>query len=167
MSKFSNSISNQGEYDKEVQEAIKGFTKLSVDPKLEENIYKKISLNQKNNPKLDLENCHTDFIEYKVSIPPNNEFIENQNLVTSYLPGTNCILKINYSNKKVAISFSSTNKDANLYAYIIFRVHKYGLEFIHLKEKDYSLIDINKFLYLCDEDNKIKFKFYLTKNIYK
>ena len=164
--KFGNSLSNQSETYKGIQEAYKDIKKLNVEPQLEKKIMENISLNQKNNPKLYLENYQSDFIEYTIPIPPDHHFLENQKLLNCNIPGSNLYLNIKYENNKVAISFSSTIKNTHLYAYIVFRVNKHGLEFIHLKENDFVLLDINKFLYLCDEENKIHFKFCLTKNIY-
>ena len=167
MNKFANNISKPGSFYKGTKEIITDFQKLNVDPQLEKTIINKTSLNQKNNPKLDLENYQSEFIEYKVPIPPNQNFSYNQELVNCKIPGTNINLKINYSQNKAVISYTTIMKDVMFYAYIIFKVNKYGLEFIHLNDKDYVLIDIKKFLYLCDEDNKITFKFCFTKNSYK
>ena len=123
------------------------------------------------------------------------QFNENQLLVIHKTTLSNyyCELTIKHSQKKIIISFCvKINEAMNvpsfpiIQTYIIFRNQKYGLEFIHLtnpfisqnllgkydtkqnREQTNTIeLEVNKFLYLCNEQNKISLKILMTKSFYK
>ena len=163
-----------------------------IDPK----IGKQIEESSKIIDKLYVENYQTDFLDFIIPVSGSgNQFSENQLLVNSKIKISNymCELIIKHSQKKIIIIFYvKLNEAMNdpsfpiIQTYIIFRNQKYGLEFIHLtnpiiaqnllgkydtkqnREQINSIeLEVNKFLYLCNEQNKISLKILVTKSFYK
>lgn len=152
----------------------------------------KVSQNGNENPKLFLENYQTEFFQYKVPISSNINFYENQEFVNKTIdivPNYRIDLIIKYNNRKVNISLQTYIRDAKdspkypkFFSYIIFNVGKYGLEFIHLNEKvdnlinnvinNYNIqinsneIEVDKFRFLCGEENELIFKVCISKTYY-
>ena len=147
-----------------------------------------------NTPKLFLENYQTNIINIRIPILPNG--LLNGDLIDyeiNIIPNYKCRLNMKHQHGNVRISFfvyiwDDINSPSypNFHAYITFKNQKYGLEFINLYEnstikksnnsnigntinEQISFIDLNdkQFLFLCDEQNKIYFKVYITKSFYK
>ena len=187
LNKLSNNNNNNNDYKKVVPQIIKEFQNLGINPQLDNQLNKKISLEKTKSPKLFLENYQTNFVNYNNLQFNSGHFHENQILVDYniyIIQGNNCKLNIKYSHNKAIISFQADirmnqNSDnfTKFYAYVIFKHDKYGLEFIHLyennnidksKQINSNEIDINKFLFLCDEEQKkICFNVCITKTFYK
>ena len=154
---------------------------------INQKIEKDIKEKSKIIPKIYIENYQTDFIDFNILVS-GQQFSENQELLNEDVNlniNYPCKLKIRYLRNKIIISCHLTvNEPINspefpiLYIYIIFRSQKYGLEFINLSNKNKSQIisqnieqinsiEFDKFLFLCNGENKISLKFFVTKSYNK
>jgi len=151
----------------------------NINQKIEKDIQEKTKII----PSLYIENYQTDFIDFNILVS-GQQFSENQELLNEDVNlniNYPCKLKIRYLRNKIIISCTLTvNEPINspefpiLYIYIIFRNQKYGLEFINLSNNNKSKIlsqnleqinsiEFDKFLFLCNGENKISLKFFVTK----
>ena len=142
-------------------------------------------------PKLFIESYQTDFLEIKIPAPiqqyQNNEEIINYSL--KIIPNYTSKLIFKYFNNKIIISFILNIRNdlnsynyLNFYSYIIFRSKKYGLELMNLSEeilkKNHNILSLendeekiystqilfDKFFNLCNEQNKLDLKVFITKS---
>ena len=141
----------------------------------------------KKHPKINLklfsENYQTDFIEFTIPIT-NNGFVEGMDLVNFTLrsiPGCLGKLIFKYFNQNIHISFvvyinepNNSQSFPTFYSYICFRKN-FGIEFINLNQNNQSVkeqissieLDVNKFVYLIYNENKISIKLNVIKTYYK
>jgi hypothetical protein len=187
LSQLSNIVGSGNFDNNQNQEIVNKLANITqIDPNLKKDILEK----KENSHKISVENYQTDFIE--INIP--RQFYDNAEIINYTLkivPNYRCKLIFKYLQNKInillLIKISDPINSPNypvFQSYIIFRNQKYGIEFLNLSEdnsfinnndlieengieKIYSMeIDFDKFLYLCNEENKIGFKIFITKYFY-
>ena len=184
-------LSNQSNNNNQIQDIVntlKGLNKF--EPKMERDIQDIINIDHK----LCIENHQSDFIEFEMDLL-NRQFQENEELVNydcNIVPNHTAKLVIKYAQNKAEISLTikvtepvNSHNYPTFNSYIIFKCNKYGLEFINLIVSNFDLvlgqsniinnkeqilsssIEIDKFKYLAEDDNKIHSKIYIIKSYYK
>ena len=163
--------------------------------KVDQDLRKQIVIeDSKISSKLYVENYQTEFLDFIIQ-GANQRFHDNQILVNHCLTisNYNCNLIMKHVQKKVIILFYiKINEPYNSPNYpifqtsIVFKNNKFGLEFITLtnqiisqnlagqfaigqnQEQLNSLeLDVEKFLFLINEDNKLCLKIFVNKSFYK
>ena len=152
----------------------------NCDPNLEKDILEK----SKYNPKLFVENYQSEYLTLNLR---KNQFLDNEeicNYTLNFIPDNPFKLIIKYLRNKININIiANINEPLNspsfpiFLPYIVFKIQNYGLEFINLSEKEISQnligqinkieLDLEKFLFLLDDENIIALKICVTKIFYK
>jgi transposase-like protein len=163
--------------------------------KVDQDLRKQIVIeDSKISSKLYVENYQTEFLDFIIQ-GSGQRFHDNQILVSSNLTisNYNCNLIMKHVQKKVIILFYiKINEPYNSPNYpifqtsIVFKNNKFGLEFITLTNQIISQnlagqfaigqnqgqlnsleLDVEKFLFLINEDNKLCLKIFVNKSFYK
>ena len=160
--------------------------------KFDNNLKYKIQEKSKNTPMLFIDNYESDFLEFKLHF--GRKYVEGKDIVNqniNFIPGFPCRIVMKFLQKKVYISLLidinvplNQMETPKFFTYISFKNKKYGLEFSNLSEQNFpqnmmnqinrnrqqmNTVDMEaeQFLYLVEDNGKIKLKIYATMVHYK